>query len=337
MMTQDIEALEKESFLSQSYGKLREAFLGRDPDRTIPSPEALVSGSRSLPSGADHDWAAGRGAEKTIDHILTDIVPALNNQVGNSRYYGLVTGGLLPVAEAADNIVTALDQNVQIKLPGDSLAFAVENAALAMIVSLLQLGTLNDWPGRTFSTGATGSNILGLMCGRDALIARRLPNGSPNTITQVGIVAACAAAGVQRIQVLTSMGHFSTYKAASIVGLGHASVVELPLSTEEPWRLDIDAVEHELARPGTACIIAVSAGEVNTGRFATEAKDMVRLRALADQYKAWIHIDGGMSISNIITEHRAEIHCSIWHICTLTPTSTGVLQTPPSCRRPGAR
>jgi glutamate/tyrosine decarboxylase-like PLP-dependent enzyme len=120
------------------------------------------------------------------------------------------------------------------------------------------------------------------------------------TVAEVGIVAACAAAGVKGVQVLTSMGHSSLYKAASVVGLGHAAVKDVGLSGEEggePWRLDLDAVERELARAKeekVASIIVVSAGEVNTGRFATNTLDMPKLRSLADQYKAWIHVDGGM-------------------------------------------
>jgi hypothetical protein len=87
-------------------------------------------------------------------------------------------------------------------------------------------------------------------------------------------------------------------KAASIVGLGHRAVKEIPASPEEPWRLDLDAVERELAREGVASIVVVSAGEVNTGRFATNALDMPKLRSLADRYGAWIHVDGGRSSPN---------------------------------------
>ncbi|KAI1140262.1 pyridoxal phosphate-dependent transferase [Hypoxylon sp. FL0543] len=111
------------------------------------------------------------------------------------------------------------------------------------------------------------------------------------------MLGACAAAGVREVQVLTSMGHSSLSKAASVVGLGRRAVREVPLSEAEPWRLDLDAVERELRREGVASIVAVSAGEVNTGRFATTgAEDMRRLRELADKYKAWIHVDGAFGI-----------------------------------------
>ncbi|KAJ8124657.1 hypothetical protein O1611_g8984 [Lasiodiplodia mahajangana] len=113
----------------------------------------------------------------------------------------------------------------------------------------------------------------------------------------MGLLRACMKAGIEEIQVLTSMGHSSLSKAASVVGLGRASVKSLPFSDAEPWRLNIDAVERELQRENVASIIAISAGEVNTGRFATTGiEDMKRLRRLADQYRAWIHVDGAFGV-----------------------------------------
>jgi glutamate/tyrosine decarboxylase-like PLP-dependent enzyme len=39
----------------------------------------------------------------------------------------------------------------------------------------------------------------------------------------------------------------------------------------------------------------VSAGEVNTGKFATDGLyKMKRIRYLCDKYGAWLHVDGGM-------------------------------------------
>jgi len=223
-------------------------------------------------------------------------VPALNSQALSGRYYGFVTGGVLPVAEAADNIVTALDQNVQVRLANHSVSVAVEDRALEMLLEALDLDPV-AWPARTLTTGATGSNIMGLACGREAVINARLPGEDCPTVAELGLLAACRAAGVGEIQVLTSMGHSSLSKAASVVGLGHRSVRELRASEQEPWRLDLDAAERELAREGVASIIVVSAGEVNTGRFALDGlRDMARLRGLADKYKAWIHVDGAFGI-----------------------------------------
>lgn len=260
---------------------------------TLPGLDELSRARASLPNAASETYLSGLGPTATLDHLMDDIVPGLNGENRSGRYWGFVTGSTLPIAEVADNIVSAYDQNVQVHLPEQTIATEVEDAALKMLLRLLRLGEPEQWEGRTFTTGATGSNILGLACGREAVIASRLDESS-ESVGEIGLLRACVRAGVEEIQVLTSMGHSSLSKAASVVGLGRASVKLLPFSDAEPWRLDIDAVERELQRENVASIIAISAGEVNTGRFATTGiEDMRRLRRLADQYRAWIHVDGG--------------------------------------------
>ncbi|KAK5658536.1 hypothetical protein OQA88_1928 [Cercophora sp. LCS_1] len=276
-----------------AYQHLRQAVSYQDtrnPGTVLPDADAIVSAVASLPSPSSDSYLEPLGASATLNHLHDVIIPGLNNQSLAPRYYGFVVGGVLPIAEAADNIVSAYDQNVQVHLPSHSAATAVEDAALTMVISLLDLGDTAHWTGRTFTTGATASNIMGLACGREAVLAKRGAN-----VGDVGLLRACEMAGVKEIQVLTSMAHSSLKKAASVVGLGRASVKEVGVEGE-PWRLDLDALERELKREDAVSIIAVSAGEVNTGRFATNALDMPKLRSLADRHGAWIHVDGAFGI-----------------------------------------
>ncbi|KAI3342459.1 pyridoxal phosphate-dependent transferase [Ustulina deusta] len=283
-----------DSFIEQAQRRIREsaAVAPGEHAPTLPGQDKLANARASLPDVTRTDYLSGLGPEATFSHLVEDIVPGLNGQNRSGRYWGFVTGSILPIAEVADNIVSAYDQNVQVHLPNQTIATEVEDAALKMLLHMLRLGEPDQWEGRTFTTGATGSNILGLACGREAVIASRLAEGS-ESVGELGLLRACMKAGIAEIQVLTSMGHSSLSKAASVVGLGRASVKVLPFSDAEPWRLDIDAVERELQRESVASIISISAGEVNTGRFATTGMDdMKRLRRLADQYRAWIHVDG---------------------------------------------
>ncbi|KAF4784933.1 pyridoxal-dependent decarboxylase [Colletotrichum scovillei] len=312
--------------------RLRAAIPDGSDAPTLPSRASLAAASASLPrrlpshntdvntgtnaKGEEKDndgaYLAPLGTEATLAHILTDIVPALNGQARSGRYYGFVTGGTLPVAEAADNIVSALDQNVQVHLPEQTVATEVESVALGMLADVLGLedgsggsGSEEVWKGKTFTTGATASNILGLACGREYVIAKRGGN-----VGEQGLLGACVSAGVKGVRVLTSMGHSSLSKAASVVGIGRANVVELPFSEDEPWRLDLEGVERALQageEDGVASIIAVSAGEVNTGRFATGGKgEMGRLKGLADRFGAWIHVDGAFGIFARALEAKPE-------------------------------
>jgi glutamate/tyrosine decarboxylase-like PLP-dependent enzyme len=274
--------------IASSYTKIRSIVESSSYD-VLPAPSLIAKASTSLPESLP---VTGLGEEATEDHILNDITPGFNGSKTSSNYYGLVTGGVFPIAEFADNVVTAFDQNVSVDLPDHSVATDVENRASSMLVELLDLGA--GWEGRVFTTGATASNILGLACGREAVISRRL-KGKPG-VAEVGLLAAYMEAGVKEIQVLAAMAHSSLSKAASVVGLGQGSVKEISFSKDEPWRVDVDLLEQELKRvdEGVISIVALSAGEVNTGRFATDRETSMRnIRGLCDKYGAWLHVDGG--------------------------------------------
>lgn len=231
---------------------------------------------------------------------------------------------MLPIAEAADRIVSAWDQNAQVHLRDQSVATSVEWAAGGLLVEVLGLsGGGTEWLGRTFTTGATGSNVLGLACGREAVLGRRLTavgatrrvqvveaaEGGGNrgigrelegeeleeapSIGDIGLLEACRLSSVDSIQVLTTMGHSSLSKAASIVGLGRQSVKDVGLASQ-PWKFDMQRLEEELRKLWTASIVVVSCGEVNTGRYATSGfEEMKGIRELCDRYGAWLHVDGG--------------------------------------------
>ncbi|KAG4440045.1 hypothetical protein IFR05_004495 [Cadophora sp. M221] len=280
--------------VSSSYTKLR-TIVDSTSNEALPSLSNLEKSHNSLPSSLP---VTGLGEAATETHLLKDLTPGFNGPKTSSNYYGFVTGGVCPIAEVADNIVTAFDQNVQVHLSDQSVATAVEDRALSMLVELLNLG--DGWNGKTFTTGATGANIMGLACGREAVVNARLQAvGESDGVGELGLLGACLKAGIKEIQVLTTMGHSSLYKAASVVGLGRASVKDIATSKHEPWKMDIDALEQELgnAEEGVASIVALSMGEVNTGRFATDGLDaMKRTRELCDQYGAWLHVDGAFGI-----------------------------------------
>ncbi len=279
--------------MSDSQKKLRALLASPSMSSTLPSASAILEATSTLPSSLP---VIGLGEEATEKHLLSDITPGFNGPKNSSNYYGFVTGGVYPIAEFADNIVTAFDQNVQVHLPDQSISTAVEDKALSLLAELLNLG--EGWEGKTFTTGATSSNILGLACGREAVINNCLkqPLGDDG-VGELGLLAACQEAGIEQIQVLTTMGHSSLSKAASVVGLGRRTVRDISSSNDEPWRMDFALLQRELERSGEGImsIVSLSAGEVNTGRFSVNGLgDMKKVRDLCDKHGAWLHVDGGM-------------------------------------------
>ncbi|KAB2580817.1 Alpha-methyldopa hypersensitive protein [Lasiodiplodia theobromae] len=239
----------------------------------------------------------GLGYQRATSHLVDDIVPALNANSRSANYYGFVTGGATPAAALADNLVTAYDQNVQVHLPNETVATDVEDQALRLLCQLLKLDP-DDWPHRTFTTGATASNVLGLACAREHVLraASSKTSGQPVSVGELGIVEAMRAAGVDSVQILTTVPHSSLAKAASIVGLGRASVKSVCLP-DASHRFDIAKLEAALALERTASIVAISCSEVNTGRFATSGyAEMAQIRNLCDKYGAWIHVDAAFGL-----------------------------------------
>jgi glutamate/tyrosine decarboxylase-like PLP-dependent enzyme len=334
-------------FLDEAYSCIRKAaaISVNVPARPIPSPEALEKARDSLPRPGSAKYMQELGYQDTLEHLLNDITPALNGGNRSSKYWSHGTGATLPIAEMADNLVSAFDQDVALHLPEVSIATEVEDRTLHMLLDLFELGggISSVWQGRTITTGAAPGNILGLACGREAVIRKKLGDQAVASVGDLGLLAACAKAGIREIQILANAGHSSLLKAASVVGLGKSSVKVLALSADEPWRLDLNAVERELKREGSASIIALSASDVTTGRFAFRSpKEMVRLRELADKYGAWIHVDGAFGLYAralpateefaLLREHASELHLADsiavdLHTLLNVPHDTGVFVT----------
>lgn len=243
----------------------------------------------------------GLGIEQTTKHLLEDIAPGLNASSLSANYYGFVTGGITPAARVADSIVSTYDQNAAVHLPGQTVATNVEDKALRLLLDLLRFDQ-SAWSG-VFTTGATASNVLGLACGREYIVNERIKsrlgtNAEEESVGSLGLLKACRVAGVEEINIFTSMAHSSLFKAASILGLGRACVHHVGTSDSEVT-FDLQELEQrlKLSHHNSASIVAISCGEVNTGLFATHSiAEVQALRNLCDKYGAWLHVDGAFGL-----------------------------------------
>ena len=257
----------------------------------LPSEQALTHARRKL---LEHLPSKGEGLEATIKHLREDIAPGFSSSSRSSNYYGFVTGGTTPAAGLADNLVTFYDQNVGVHLPKETVATNLEDRALSLLCELLKLDPVS-WPHRTFTTGATASNVLGLACGREYVIseAAAVRSDSSTSVGEIGIFAAMHRVGIDQIQILSTVPHSSLIKAAGILGLGRASVRSVGLEAS-PHRFNMPLLKKLLEQSGSASIVVISASEINTGWYATAGfQEMKEIRQLCDVYGAWLHVDGG--------------------------------------------
>ncbi|KAJ4290903.1 hypothetical protein N0V90_010099 [Kalmusia sp. IMI 367209] len=281
------------------------------PQDVLPSEDIVAQAREKLQK---HISSSGLGFEETIKHIREDLAPGFNGSSRSPNYYGFVTGGSTPAAALADSLVTIYDQNAAVHLPKESIATNVEDAATSLLAELLKLEPA-QWPHRVFTTGATASNVLGLACGREYAISEATAHRSDsvNSVGELGIVEAMHRAGIDKIQILTTVPHSSLVKAAGILGLGRALVKDVSLPNAS-HKFDIPQLKKLLEQPGTASIVAISASEVNTGLFATSGlEEMQEIRKLSDMYGAWIHVDGAFGIfGRLLT---SSVHSDIISAC----------------------
>ena len=269
--------------------------LSHPSSRILPDQATLTKSHSSLLTQLP---AEGIRLQKTLDHLLQDIAPALNASSLSPNYYGFVTGGVTPAARIGEAIVSLYDQNVAVHLPNETIATAVEDRALKLLLDLFHFDQ-KQWSG-IFTTGATAGNVVGLAMAREYVINSAIEKvtgdaSGINTVGAHGLLRACRLAGVEDIVVLTTGPHSSLVKAASIVGLGRDSVMDvgdgnngLSFNFEKLELLMIERFNKN------AFILAVSCGEVNTGFFATNGFETIQnLRILCDRYGAWLHVDAG--------------------------------------------
>lgn len=231
--------------------------------------------------------------EIPLPHAPTDPaqVVAMLDEIGSpatvattgGRYFGFVTGGVLPAAQAAALLAAAWDQNGGLSVMSP-IASKLEQIALGWLVDLLGLpaGT-----GGGFVTGATMANFSALAAARHALLARQGWD-----VEEDGLF------GAPPIQVVVGDEvHASLLKALSMIGFGRARLTRVPVDSQGRMRADA------LPPLDAQTILCIQAGNVNTGAFDPAAE----LCLAAQREGAWVHVDGAFGLWALTAPARAHL------------------------------
>jgi glutamate/tyrosine decarboxylase-like PLP-dependent enzyme len=191
---------------------------------------------------------------------------------GGPRYFGFVTGGALPIAQAAAWLTAAWDQNSALAVMSPTAA-ALNRVALRWVTELLGLprGT-----GGGFVTGATMANATCLAAARDAVLTRHGWDAAGQGLA--GAPPVTVVAGAQ--------AHTTVRKALGLVGLGRDRALLLPVDGE--GRI----VPRGLPALTGPAVVCLQAGNVNSGA----SDPFPALIGWAREQGAWVHVDGAFGL-----------------------------------------
>ncbi|MEC5161182.1 MULTISPECIES: pyridoxal phosphate-dependent decarboxylase family protein [unclassified Janthinobacterium] len=211
-----------------------------------------------------------------IDQLVSDTADGLVGS-GGGRFFAWVIGGTLPAALAADWLTSTWDQNAAIHACSPAEA-VIEEVCGAWLKELLGLPAQASF---ALTTGSQMAHTTALAAARHALLARRGWD-----------VEALGLHGAPRIRIITSdQHHGSIARSARLLGFGTAAITVL--ASDADGKLAAPALLAALERePATATIVALQAGDLNTGAF----DDFATLIPLARSRGAWVHIDGAFGL-----------------------------------------
>lgn len=253
----------------------------------------------------------GSGTLDALRAAKEEILPLLAASIG-PRYLGFVTGGTTPAALAGDWLASAIDQNAT--GPEGSVNAAVEEQVINWLCDLG--GLPSDRFDGVLTTGATVSNLLGLVAGRQWCGER------------VGVNVDADGAGVlSDLEVFAATPHASMVKDLSITGIGRNSftkVATLP-GTEET---DLDDLRAKLkTSDARGKIVIASAGTVN----ATDFDDLTAIADLCAAYGAWLHVDAAFGLFAALDDRRAHFLAGIDRADSITSDGHKWLNVPYDC------
>ena len=267
-------ALDIEAMLAGRPALLREAcdralaYLDGVADRPVaPSKQALTDLAELNFPLPKH----GLGATRALQ-ALDDIGSPATVTSNGPRYFGFVTGGAFPVAQAASWLTAAWDQNAGLTVMSPVASLCGEVAA-GWITELLELPSSTTG---VFVTGATMANATCLAAARDAVLSQ-----SGWDAARLGLIGAPPITVVVGGEV-----HATIRKALGIIGLGRDRATVLPVDNQ--GRI----LARDLPTLNGPAIVCLQAGNVNTGA----SDPFGPLTEWARSFGAWVHVDGAFGL-----------------------------------------
>ena len=229
----------------------------------------------------------GAGTQAAVE-TLVRVGTATATASAGPRFFHFVIGGSTPAALAGDWVVSLLDQNAFVRA-SSRFADTAETAALDWLRQLVGLPA--GWGG-ALTASATFANLSGL-----ALATHWWGERHQVDVTSAGL------AGLPRMPVLSGgLVHPSARKALQLLGHGKDTVEVF--AADEVGRVDLAGMRRRLqALDGAPAVLVATAGEPNAGEF----DPLADLAGLAEEFGAWLHVDGAFGIFAALSPRTAHL------------------------------
>ncbi|MBV9264232.1 MAG: aspartate aminotransferase family protein [Candidatus Eremiobacteraeota bacterium] len=219
--------------------------------------------------------AEGVDARTAVERLVAAVDGGLLG-MPSGRFFAWVIGGALPSALAADWLTSAWGQNA-VMFASSPAASIVEDVAGAWLKDLLRLPSDASF---AFVTGCQMAHVTCLAAARNALLRARGWD-----------VETRGLSGAPQITIVSSdRRHASLEKAARLLGFGTDSLRYIEPNDREV--LAPEALDAALRRLDGPAIVALQAGDINTGAF----DDFRAVIPVAKKYGAWVHVDGAFGL-----------------------------------------
>ena len=208
------------------------------------------------------------------DALLDDVRSMIfRYPMGNNspRFFGWVNSPPAPIAVLAELLAAGLNPSVA---GGDHAATYLEHAVLQWI---RQIVGVPSWSGGILASGGSVANLIGLA------VMRHVKTGAEVRVRGL------RTAGPAFVVYTSTEGHSCIQKAIELLGIGHANLRRIPVTTD--WRMDVQALTRQIGEDRAAGLmpicVAATAGTVNTGAIdpLAEIADVCRGENL------WFHVD----------------------------------------------
>ncbi|MFS1537492.1 MAG: pyridoxal phosphate-dependent decarboxylase family protein [Candidatus Phlomobacter fragariae] len=174
-------------------------------------------------------------------------------------------------------------------------ATLIEQKVLDWTVDKLGLGKDADG---IYTSGGTQSNFMAMLLARDWFCHQRDPqhknliHGLPDDFRKLRILT-------------SSVSHFSTQKAAAMLGLGYQAIISVP--HDDKFCMSIDALEISikqcLAEGNIPFAVVATAGTTDFGSI----DPLPAIADLVKQYGLWMHVDAAYGCGLLVSSSHSNL------------------------------